>query len=523
MSRPIVMLDLYCGAGGYSTGFREAMKELGLAFIEFAINHWDRAIETMRSNHPEVKALQMDIDAATPEDIDVDVIDLLHASPSCTHHSRAKGGKPRSNQLRSQPNEIWKFIDNKHVRYVTIENVPEFTKWGPLTKDGRPIKRLEGECFNAWLQQFTARGYAYEWRILNCADYGDATSRKRFFLIAVKKGCGKIRWPEPTHAENPQPDLFGHELKRWRGVNECLDYSDIGHSIFGRKNPLAHNTLRRVAVGLRKYCGIDFQIDMLGAGENDESRILPLTKPLRTQHTNNRTMIVRPFLVKLNNHATVEDVADPLTTVTTSGNHHALCTPFILKMRNNQDCASVDEPLSAIACSGAHHELCQPIIVEITNNGKARRIKQPIGTQTSKDHFAVVRSFVLGQQGGAQLRPDGEPCPTVATAGSIRKIDVAILDMSRPGGHDSGHVRSAKQPLQTLTTCDNVQGVFAVLEDGRLLDVRIRMLKPSELAAAHSFPKGYKLAGTRADQVKQIGNSIPVQTAKAIVKAIFTK
>ena len=123
MSRPIVMLDLYCGAGGYSTGFREAMKELGLDFIEFAINHWDRAIETMRSNHPEVKALQMDIDAATPEDIDVDVIDLLHASPSCTHHSRAKGGKPRSNQLRSQPNEIWKFIDNKHVRYVTIENV----------------------------------------------------------------------------------------------------------------------------------------------------------------------------------------------------------------------------------------------------------------------------------------------------------------------------------------------------------------------------------------------------------------
>ena len=111
----------------------------------------------------------------------------------------------------------------------------------------------------------------------------------------------------------------------------------------------------------------------------------------------------------------------------------------------------------------------------------------------------------------------------MATAGSIRKVDVAILDMSRPGGHDSGHVRSAKQPLQTLTTCDNVQGVFAVLEDGRLLDVRIRMLKPSELAAAHSFPKDYKLSGSRADQVKQIGNSIPVQTAKAIVKAIFSK
>lgn len=553
MSRPIVFLDLYCGAGGYSTGFAEAMHDLGLPYYEVAVNHWERAIETMQTNHPDVIAMQVDISAVNPCDIDVDVIDLLHASPSCTHHSRAKGGKPRDNQLRSQPNEIWKFVDNKHVRRITIENVPEFVKWGPLTVDGKPIKRKEGECFRAWLQQFTARGYTYEYRILNCADYGDATSRKRFFLQAVKHGCGKIRWPEPTHAENPQPDLFGRTLKPWRGVNECLDYSDMGTSIFGRKNPLARNTLRRVAVGLRKYCGIDFQIDMLGPDGDDESRVLPLTKPLRTQHTNNCTMIVRPFLVKLNNHATVEDVGEPLTTVTTSGNHHALCTPFImnnnennvprpvdkplvtlttgnhaylcqpfiLKMRNNQDCASVDEPLSSIACSGAHHEVCQPMIVEISNNGKARAVKKPLGTQTSHDHFALVRSFVLGQQGGASLRSDGEPCPTVATAGSIRKVDAVILDMSRPAGADSGHIHSAKEPMQTLTTCDNVQGVFAVLDDGRLLDIRIRMLKPSELAAAHSFPKDYKLSGTRADQVKQIGNSVPVQTAKAIVKAMF--
>lgn len=488
MSRPIVFLDLYCGAGGYSTGFSEAMRELGLPYREVAVNHWERAIETMQTNHPDVIAMQVDIAAVNPCDIDADVIDLLHASPSCTHHSRAKGGKPRDNQLRSQPNEIWKFVDNKHVRRITIENVPEFTKWGPLTTDGRPIKRKEGECFRAWLQQFTARGYTYEWRILNCADYGDATSRKRFFLQAVKRGCGKIRWPEPTHAENPQPDLFGRTLKPWRGVNECLDYSDMGNSIFGRKNPLVQNTMRRIAYGLRTLCGIDFMVDLLDLPGKDSCRVRPLDKPLFTQPTLNRTMIVRPFLVKLNNHATVENVDKPLTTVTTSGNHHALCTPMI---------------------------------VELMNNGRVRRVEEPLGTQTSHDHFALVRSFVLGQQGGASLRSDGEPCPTVATAGSIRKVDAVILDMSRPAGKDSGHIHSAKKPMQTITTYDNIQGVFAVLDDGRLLDIRIRMLKPSELAAAHSFPKDYKLAGNRADQVKQIGNSVPVQTAKAIVKAMF--
>lgn len=306
-ARVITFVDLFCGGGGMSTGFGEACDEIGLRYREIAVNHCNRAVETMMANHPNVRVLKMDIEASSPSDIDVQTIDLLHASPSCTHHSRAKGGKPRDNQLRSQPNEIWKFIDNKHVRRVTIENVPEFVDWGPLTKNGEVIKRKRGECFQAWLTQFTARGYKYEFRILNCADYGDATTRKRFFLQAVKNGCGKIRWPQPTHEENPQPDLFGRELKRWRGVDECLDWTDLGHSIFDRENPLAHNTLRRVAVGLRKYCGIEFQIDMLGAGEDDESRVLPLTKPLRTQHTANRTMIVRPFLVKLNNHATVEE------------------------------------------------------------------------------------------------------------------------------------------------------------------------------------------------------------------------
>lgn len=485
MKRPIVFLDLYCGAGGFSTGFSEAMHDLGLTFREIAINHWNRAVETMRANHPGVYAMQMDIDAATPDDIETDVIDHLHASPSCTHHSRAKGGKPRSNQLRSQPNEIWKFVDNKHVRWITIENVPEFTKWGPLTRKGKPIKRMEGSCFKAWLEQFTARGYDYEWRILNCADYGDATSRKRFFLIAVKHGCGKIRWPKPTHAEVP-----GRGLKRWRGVDECLDYADMGHSIFDPKYPLVQNTMRRIAYGLRTLCGIDFMVDLLDLPGKDSCRVRPLDKPLFAQPTLNRTMIVRPFLVKLNNHATVEDVADPLTTVTTSGNHHALCTPMI---------------------------------VELTNNGRVRRVEEPLGTQTSHDHYALVTSFVLGQQGGAALRPDGEPCPTVATGGAIRKVDAVILDMSRPAGPDSGHVRSSKEPMRTITTYDNVQGVFALLEDGRLLDVRIRMLKPSELAAAHSFPKDYRLSGSRADQVKQIGNSVPVRTAKAIVKAIFGK
>lgn len=488
MKRPIVFLDMYCGAGGFSTGFAEAMKDLGLTFREIAINHWFRAVETMRANHPGVYAMQMDIDAATPDDIEPDVIDHLHASPSCTHHSRAKGGKPRSNQLRSQPNEIWKFVDNKHVRWITIENVPEFTKWGPLTRKGKPIKRMEGSCFKAWLAQFTARGYDYEWRILNCADYGDATSRKRFFLIAVKRGCGKIRWPKPTHAEVP-----GNGLKRWRGVDEFLDYADTGRSIFGRDTPLADNTLRRIAAGAERYWGID----------------------------------LKPFIVRFNRNCDAESVDDPIPCVTVK-EHYALCTPIVMDHFKGGNTQDGSKPLGS-QTTHDRYSVIQPFVMDMSHPGDhddARRVvgsHEPMKTITTRNNMAVLQPLILGQHGGATCRPDSEPCPTIATGGAIRKIEAFVIDMSRPGGADSGHIRQSKEPMRTITTYDNVQGVFPVLEDGRVIDIRIRMLKPSELAAAHSFPKGYKLSGSRADQVKQIGNSIPVQTAKALVKEMFGK
>lgn len=408
--KEIFTVDLFCGAGGASTGLEEALKRKQMKHKGLAINHWAVAVDTMKRNHPDIDTKQMSIEEAVPADlVPGGEVDLLWASPSCTHHSRAKGGKPRSNQLRAQPELVLTWLDQLFVRRVIIENVPEFVEWGPLNKDGKPIKRLKGACFQTWVKAIEARNYTVEWRIVNCADYGDATSRRRIFLKAVRKGCGKIHWPEPTHAENPQPDLFGTELKKWRGVRECLDLNDTGRSIFNREKPLAQNTLRRIMVGLRKFYGLDFQMDWLDARGKDNCRLRNLDKPLFAQPTWNRTWLVRPFVVRLNNNCDVED--------------------------------------------------------------------------------------------------------------AVRMITPLILDMSRPGGNDSGHIRPANKPIQTLTTCDNVQGVFPMLEDGRLIDIRIRMLKPSELAKAHSFPDDYRLTGNRGEQVKQIGNSVPVMTACAMCEA----
>lgn len=585
--RELNTVDLFCGAGGASTGLELALSRLKMCHKGIAINHWAVAVDTMRRNHPDIDTKQMSIEEAVPGDlVPGGVVDLLWASPSCTHHSRAKGGKPRDNQLRAQPELVLTWLDQLRVRRIIIENVPEFVQWAPLGFDKKPLKSKitwmdardvccassgqvkVGSSFAAWVASIKARNYDVEWKIVNCADYGDATSRRRFFLKAVRKGCGKIRWPEPTHAEHPQPDLWGRTLKPWRGVRECLDLSDLGTSIFNRDRPLSRNTLRRVAVGMSKYNGMDFLMDMLGADGDDDSRVHPLTEPMPTQHSGgNRCAVVRPFLVRMNKNCTAEDVDAPLSTTTTK-DHHALCQPFIVKLNNHADAENVEKPLTSVLAGGQHHALCQPVIIDHFKNGEAQSIDEPIGAQTTHDRYSVVQPFimdyfglkhdhkhhvkgidkpmptlttethhylctplVLGQQGGAACRPIDEPCPTIATAGAIRMATPIILDMSRPGGHDSGHIRSADKPIQALTTCDNVQVATPVifdeavglprLPDGRYIDILLRMLKPSELAAAHSFPKDYVLTGNRGEQVKQIGNSVPVMTAAAMCEADF--
>ena len=562
MTRTINTVDLFCGAGGATTGLELALARMGMKHRGLAINHWSVAVDTMRANHRCVDTRQMSIEEAVPADlVPGGEVDLLWASPSCTHHSRAKGGKPRSNQLRAQPDLVLSWLDQLFVRRVIIENVPEFVDWGPLNKSGQPIDCMKGSCFRAWVQAIEARCYKVEWRILNCADFGDATTRRRFFLQAVRKGCGKIHWPEPEYAENPETDLWGHTPKKWRGIRECLDLSDLGTSIFNRKNPLSKNTLRRVAVGMKKYNGMDFLMDMLGIDGPDESRLRSLDEPMPTQHSGeNRCAIVKPFVVRLNRHCDAEDIDAPLSTTTTK-EHHAPCQPLIIDHFQGGEAQSVDDPIGA-QTTHDRYSIATPFLITEQAGNAPHGIDKPLRAQTTVRKDYLCQPLVIGQQSCAEARPIDKPCPTIATAGAIRVATPIILDMSRPSGNDSGHIGGADSPVRTITTFDNMQLAIPLivdmshpgdtndagrvssgdeplktvttsnnlavvnlprLPDGRLLDIRLRMLKPSELAAAHSFPKNYKLTGNRGDQVKQIGNSVPCRTAAAICEAALRR
>ena len=171
-----------------------------------------------------------------------------------------------------------------YIDSILIENVPEFMSWGPLGANGKPMKSKKGHTFQAFVTALESLGYRVDFKVLNAADYGDPTCRKRFFLIA-RRGNKRIRWPEPTHADDAGRDIFGRKTRPWVPARKVIDWSIQGQSIFNRKKPLAEKTLARIEYGLRKFGGEDFLVKFFGSGKG-----VSLDKPLGTILANGNTM-----------------------------------------------------------------------------------------------------------------------------------------------------------------------------------------------------------------------------------------
>ena len=257
---------------------------------------------------------------------------------------------------------------------------------------------------------------------------------------------------------------------------------------------------------------------------NNNNAPRPLDKPMHAQTTGNHAAVVQTFAVDLSHpgekadEGRVTDGAKPLKTATARNNTAAA---FIVTEQAHNAPRSADKPIRAQTAVRKDY-VVRPLVLGRDANAKCRPADKPMPTLTTGGAMRVFTPLVIGQQSGAECRPADKPCPTIATAGSVRVVAPIVVDMSRPSGPDSGHINAADEPIRTITTFDNLQGCFLMTEDGTVIDVRMRMLKPSELAAAHSFPKGYKLTGNRTEQVKQIGNSVPCRTAAAICEAALS-
>lgn len=477
--RPFRFIDLFCGGGGSITGEIAALRDAGIKYEGRGFNHWDLAIRTIEKNHPEIVP---DFERACADiaeisgrpwavfDNDPERLDLLWASPSCTHHSNAAGGKPRSEQLRSQPEHLLPFLRLTKCRRMFVENVAELLDWGPVLendtvfrgkryKAGQPDPRKKGTYFRDWIRSIRVSGYDVDWQLLNAADYGAATSRTRLIVQAVRKAAGeKIVWPEQTHSNDP--GLF--DYKPWRSAAEIIDWSIPGESIFDRKKPLCPNTLRRIEAGIRKYWGAwaePFLIVLRGTGRDQlDSTAVPLSAPLPT--------------------------------ITAGGGHLALVSPFLTRYNGGEDRNhGVDSPVPVIDCS---------------------------------NRYGVVAPLFIPQQSAGRVKPcAGNPLSTVATSGAVGVVTPFLMSY-----YSTGTVTETARPVPTITTKDRfglVQGRILTLPDGQKfkLDITHRMLTARELAAATGFPDNYVFVGGDTAAKKMIGNAVCPDLAAALIRAIL--
>lgn len=335
MTSPVIV-DMFCGAGGESCGIKHAADRADLDISMYAINHWAQAIETHRTNFPGAEHICRDVQDINPSDVvpGRDVA-LLWASPACTHFSVARGGKPCDDQSRITPFTVLDWLDKLTVDRVIIENVPEFQSWGPLDKETlRPIKAAKGETFAAFIGMIRGLGYAVDWRVLNAADYGAPTTRRRLFIQAVRNDVDKsIIWPEATHAKL-SPNLTLSPMSSWVPARDIIDWSIPTQIIDERKKPLAVNTMQRILRGIEKHWK-EYAQPFLVRYNGGENRFHSIDEPLPVLDTSNRYGLVQPLITCIGQ-------------TSSKGRTRSIDEPLIMEYHGNGGCHPVSKPLPTV-------------------------------------------------------------------------------------------------------------------------------------------------------------------------------
>lgn len=499
--------DLFAGGGGVSTG---AYAVPGI-HVAWALNHDPIAIKTHAVNHPETKHYQADIRAQNVKELEK--VDILWASLECTEHSKAKGGKTKDSGSFTLGWELPRYIIHCDPMVIMIENVPEFVRWGEL-KEGKRVRGKEGLEYNRWIKSIKDLGYPnYERRFLNAADYGCPTRRIRYFAIFSKAGI-PISWPAPTHVETD--NMFN--LPKWKACRDYLDLENEGQSIFGRehnenvrkgkRHPLSHNTLRRIAGGIKKFAPeMLFIMKYYGTGDNCHS----VDKPLHTIRTKESHC-----LIKLEKSQFIQDYCfsdnfqtldEPLRTQLTRQTKQLITIEkqFLSKYYNGtrpsglqqHHCQSLDAPSPTITASGNIPALVTSRVQFISqmnnSNGKPeannKGIESPLNSITTREKFQFITTY--------------------------------FNSSGNPGSQNS----SIDKPLGTILTGTNKKAlVTAEGTDIVDFDIKMRFLTEDELAEIMGFKKGYfkneNLQLSKKHIVKMVGNAVPVGMAEALIRKV---
>ena len=556
----LLYIDLFCGAGGTSTGV-ELARHNGekCAKVIACVNHDKNAIASHAANHPDALHFTEDIRTLELSPIVAhiakmktehpDALVVLWASLECTNFSKAKGGQPRDADSRTLAEHLFRYIETINPDFVQIENVEEFMCWGDLDENGKPISRDKGRLYLKWVDSVKSYGYKFKHRILNSADYGAYTSRKRFFGIFAKSDL-PIVFPKPTYSKKGGEDLFD-TLKKWKPVKDVLDFSDEGASIFTRKKPLSDKTLERIYAGLIKFVAggkdkfiskyysghpasknksIDEPAHTITAidhhslvsasfiqqrnGGNPNHKVVSVERPARTITATggNQELVQAKFLGRYNGQKQQEvnavSVEIPAPTLTAKDRLSLISPRFLMSnYSNGHNCSSIEKPCTTIVNNPKQSLIvCQPWIMNTNFSNVGSAINEPCQTITASRKWHYLMNPQYYSAGGSIEKPcftliarmDKQPPYLVATESGIA-IEVYETD---------------SEPMRRIKEFMALYGIA---------DIKMRMLKIPELKRIMGFPEDYTLIGTQAEQKKYIGNAVEVNMACVMCEALVAE
>lgn len=543
----LLYIDLFCGAGGTSTGVENARYEgRQCAKVIGCVNHDANAIASHAANHPDAMHFTEDIRTlelspliahiAKMRKLYPDAFVVLWASLECTNFSKAKGGQPRDADSRTLAEHLFRYIEAINPDYIQIENVEEFMSWGDLDENGKPISKDAGRLYQQWVANVCGYGYRFVHRILNSADYGAYTSRRRFFGIFAK-GSLPIVFPEPTHSKEGAAGLFGR-LHRWKPVREVLDFSDEGESIFGRKKPLVDATLERIYAGLIKFVAGGkeaFMVKWNSMSRAGKYHAPGIDEPCPTVATQSRLGVAQvSFLSKYyggspeGKSVSVEEPAGAITTrdhhsfITAyygNGHNHSIDEPaptlttkdrlaFVDMQYGNGTPCDIETPAPTITTNPKHQLVtCKPWIMNTSFKNTGSSIDEPAQTVTAnrKWHYLMNPQF---QSAGGSV---DSPCFTL----------IARMDKMPPY-----LIQTEQGEMAIVIEPDDSPAMVKIKQFMALygiIDIKMRMLRIPELKRIMGFPSDYVLVGTQADQKKFIGNAVEVNMARVLCEALCAR
>lgn len=183
------VLDLFCGAGGFSLGF----ERMGYTIVA-GIDDDEAALASYRQN-ANYPGYQLDL-SKTPAEVIFDVanispddVDVVIGGPPCQSFSFS--GKRDPNDERDElVREYFDIVEYANADAFVIENVEGITS----KQDGRILEWI--------VDRAEGLGYDVQSEVLVASDYGVPQARERLFIVGVRDGS--FEFPEPME-DGPTP------------------------------------------------------------------------------------------------------------------------------------------------------------------------------------------------------------------------------------------------------------------------------------------------------------------------------